>query len=76
MDKALPIFTVVTIAATGSANILSHVTDCRYFIPEKKMEFVNEMMEVMAKSVIKYEPIAIAEPVIMRQKKIYCGLVL
>ncbi|MCB2354608.1 iron-containing alcohol dehydrogenase [Clostridium estertheticum] len=109
-DKALPIFTVVTIAAAGSetdawavvsnadindkigpnspfyqpkvsflnpintftvsayqtaagsADILSHITDCRYFIPEKKMEFVSEMMEVMAKSVIKYAPMAIAEP--------------
>ena len=48
--------------AAGSMDILSHVTDCRYFISEKKLDVVNELMETMAASVIKYAPIAIAEP--------------
>ena len=48
--------------AVGSADILSHITDVRYFINEHKVEFVNEMMEVMAANVIKYAPIAIEDP--------------
>ena len=48
--------------AVGSVDILSHVTDCRYFISEKKIPFVAEMMEAMARNVIKYAPIAYREP--------------
>lgn len=48
--------------AAGSVDILSHVTDSRYFISEKKIPFVAEMMEVMAKNVIKYAPIAYNDP--------------
>lgn len=48
--------------AVGAADILSHITDIRYFIKEHKIAFINEMMEAMARNVIKYAPIAIAEP--------------
>lgn len=48
--------------AVGAADILSHITDVRYFINEHKIEFVNDMMEAMAASVIKYGPIAVKEP--------------
>lgn len=48
--------------AVGAADILSHITDVRYFINEHKIEFVNDMMEAMAASVIKYGPIAVQEP--------------
>nr|WP_320024300.1 iron-containing alcohol dehydrogenase [uncultured Acetobacterium sp.] len=48
--------------AVGAADTLSHITDCRYFIKEHKIEFVNEMMEVMAANVIKYGPIAVKDP--------------
>lgn len=48
--------------AVGAADILSHITDVRYFINEHKIEFVNDMMEAMAASVIKYGPVAVAEP--------------
>lgn len=48
--------------AAGSVDILSHITDCRYFISEEKIEFVAEMMEAMARNVIKYAPIACNEP--------------
>lgn len=48
--------------AVGAADILSHITDVRYFINEHKIEFVNDMMEAMAASVIKYGPAAVKEP--------------
>lgn len=48
--------------AVGAADILSHITDIRYFIKEHKIAFINEMMEAMARNVIKYAPVAIAEP--------------
>ena len=48
--------------AVGAADILSHITDVRYFINEHKIEFVNDMMEAMAASVIKYGPIAVKDP--------------
>lgn len=48
--------------AVGAADILSHITDVRYFINEHKIEFVNDMMEAMAKNVFKYGPIAVKDP--------------
>lgn len=48
--------------AVGAADILSHITDVRYFINEHKIEFVNDMMEAMAASVIKYGPVAVEDP--------------
>lgn len=48
--------------AVGAADILSHITDVRYFINEHKIEFVNNMMEAMAASVIKYGPMAVKDP--------------
>ena len=48
--------------AAGSVDILSHVTDCRYFIKEHKISIISECMEAMARNVIKYAPIAIADP--------------
>lgn len=48
--------------AVGAADILSHITDIRYFIKEHKINFVDEWMEVMCKNVIKYAPIAIEDP--------------
>lgn len=48
--------------AVGAADILSHVTDIRYFIKEHKINFINEWMEVMCRNVIKYAPIAVEDP--------------
>jgi len=48
--------------AVGAADILSHITDIRYFIKEHKISFINEMMEAMARAVIKYAPVAIEDP--------------
>lgn len=48
--------------AVGASDILSHIIDIRYFIKEHKIAFVNEMMEAMARNIIKYAPIAIADP--------------
>ncbi len=48
--------------AVGAADILSHITDIRYFINEHKIQFVNDMMEAMAANVIHYGPIAVREP--------------
>ena len=48
--------------AVGAADILSHITDVRYFINEHKIEFVNDMMEAMAASVVKYGPMAVKDP--------------
>lgn len=48
--------------AVGAADILSHITDIRYFIKEHKISFINEWMEAMARNVIKAAPIAIKDP--------------
>lgn len=48
--------------AVGAADILSHITDIRYFIKEHKIEFVEQMMEAMARAVVKYGPVACEEP--------------
>lgn len=48
--------------AVGAADILSHITDIRYFIKEHKINFINEWMEVMCRNVIHYAPIAISDP--------------
>ncbi|MBQ6663167.1 MAG: iron-containing alcohol dehydrogenase [Firmicutes bacterium] len=48
--------------AVGAADILSHITDIRYFINEHKIAVVNEMMEAMARNIIKYAPIAMQDP--------------
>lgn len=48
--------------AVGAADALSHITDIRYFIKEHKIEFVEQMMEAMARAVVKYGPIACENP--------------
>ena len=46
----------------AAADILSHVTDIRYFIKEHKISFIDEWMEAMCRNVIRCAPIAIADP--------------
>ena len=48
--------------AVGAADILSHVTDIRYFIKEHKISFIDEWMEAICRNVIRCAPIAIADP--------------
>ncbi len=48
--------------AVGAADILSHVTDIRYFIREHKISFIDEWMESMCRNVIRCTPIALADP--------------
>lgn len=48
--------------AVGAADIFSHIIEIRYLLKDHKIEFVSEMMEVMAKSVVKYGAIAVNEP--------------
>lgn len=48
--------------AVGAADIFSHIIEIRYLIKAHKIEFVSEMMEVMAKNVVKYGTIAVREP--------------
>lgn len=48
--------------AVGVADIFSHIMEIRYFVKDHKIEFVSEMMEVMAKNVVKYGTIAVNEP--------------
>lgn len=47
--------------ACGSADILSHIIEV-YFTPEEDLYMLDCFMEGMMKTVIKYTPIAIAEP--------------
>lgn len=48
--------------ASGSADILSHIFDNFYFTTKNKLEMVNDVMESLIRTVIKYAPIAIKEP--------------
>lgn len=48
--------------AVGAADILSHVTDIRYFIKEHKISFIDEWMEAMCRNVIRSAPIALEDP--------------
>lgn len=48
--------------AIGAADTLTHITDIRYFIKEHKIEFVDQMMEAMARAVVKFGPIACEDP--------------
>lgn len=48
--------------AVGAADIFSHIVEIRYFLKDHKIEFVSEMMEVMAANTVKYGTIAVKEP--------------
>ena len=48
--------------ACGCADILSHIMDTAYFMPGDRMELLRSIMEAMGRTVIKYGPIAVAEP--------------
>ena len=49
--------------ACGSVDILSHIFDCYYFADSKgKMDMIDNVMESIIKTVVKYAPIAIKEP--------------
>ena len=47
--------------ACGSADIFSHILEV-YFAPDKGLDMVDGFMESMLRSVVKYAPIAMAEP--------------
>lgn len=48
--------------ACGSADIFSHICEC-YFSPEKDLEMLDGFMEVLMRTVIKFAPIAIKDPI-------------
>lgn len=48
--------------ACGCADILSHILDSAYFMPGDRMELLRSIMEAMSRTVIKYGPVAVAEP--------------
>ena len=48
--------------AAGSADIIAHVLDCYYFSRGHKLEMIDQIMEVVLKTVVKYAPIAIKDP--------------
>ncbi len=48
--------------AVGAADIFSHIVEIRYFLKDHKIEFVSEMMEVMAANTVKYGAIAVKDP--------------
>lgn len=48
--------------AVGAADIFSHIVEIRYFLKSHKIEFVSEMMEVMAKNTVKYGTAAVNNP--------------
>lgn len=48
--------------AVGAADIFSHIIEIRYLLKDHKIEFVSEMMEVMAKNVVKYGTLAVKDP--------------
>lgn len=48
--------------ASGSADILSHIFDSKYFTLKPKLEMIDMVMELLIKTVIKFAPIAIKEP--------------
>ena len=48
--------------AAGSADIIAHVLDCYYFSRGHKLEMIDQVMEVVLKTVVKYAPIAIKDP--------------
>ncbi len=48
--------------ASGSADILSHIFDSKYFTLQNKFDMIDGVMETLIKTVIKYAPIAIKEP--------------
>lgn len=48
--------------AVGASDIFSHIIEIRYLLKDHKIEFVSEMMEVMAKNTVKYGTIAVNDP--------------
>ncbi len=48
--------------ACGCADMLSHILDTAYFMPGDRMELLRSVMEAMSRTIIKYAPIAVADP--------------
>ena len=48
--------------AAGSFDIMCHVFDTRYFTLQDQMEMLHGMQEELLRTVVKFAPIAIAEP--------------
>lgn len=48
--------------ASGAADIISHIFDCYYFSRESKLDMLDNVMESLLKTVVKYAPIALKEP--------------
>lgn len=48
--------------AVGASDIFSHIIEIRYLLKDHKIEFVSEMMEVMARNTVKYGTIAVNDP--------------
>lgn len=48
--------------ASGSADIMSHIFDGKYFTFQPKLQMSNDVTEVLLKTVIKFAPIAVKDP--------------
>lgn len=48
--------------AAGSADILSHLFDVRYFSLQPKLEMIDEVIEGLIRTIVKFAPIAIKDP--------------
>ena len=48
--------------ACGGADILSHIFDISYFTNAPKMDMIDNVMEAVIKTVVKYTPVAVGEP--------------
>lgn len=48
--------------ACGGADILSHVFDVFYFTQSPKMDMIDRVMEDIIRTVVKYAPVAVADP--------------
>lgn len=48
--------------ACGSFDIMSHTMDTKYFSKDDKMDMLYRMMDEHLKTVVKYAPVALAEP--------------
>lgn len=48
--------------ASGSADIMSHIFDKAYFSLQPKLQMVDEVMEALLRTIVKYAPIAISDP--------------
>ena len=48
--------------ASGSADIMSHIFDLNYFTFQPRLEMLDDIMESILKTIVKFAPIAIKEP--------------